>query len=62
MFSNSDSVPHTVTSGSLTEPARDFDSGLLATGDTFEVSFDEAGSYELFCVLHPAMTATIDVD
>ena len=38
-----------------------FDSGLLGTGDAFEVSFDDAGQYELFCVLHPDMTATVTV-
>ena len=61
-FANSDSVPHTVTAGSALSPDPDaFDSGLLGTGDAFEVSFAEAGSYELFCVLHPDMTATVNV-
>lgn len=61
-FANADSVPHTVTAGSYLSPEPDaFDSGLLGTGDAFEVSFDDAGQYELFCVLHPDMTATVTV-
>ena len=62
-FNNSDSVPHTVTAGSSFDPRTDdFDSGLLGTADTFDISFDEAGSYDLFCVLHPEMTGTITVN
>ncbi|MGI9604162.1 MAG: cupredoxin domain-containing protein [Acidimicrobiales bacterium] len=61
VFSNSDAVPHTVTSGSALDPTSDFDSGVLGTGQTFELSFDEAGQYPLFCVLHPDMQATVTV-
>ena len=28
----------------------------------FEVSYDEAGQYSLFCALHPGMTATVTVE
>ena len=58
-FSNSDSVPHAVTAGAPGEPLADFDSGLLGTGDSYEITFDDAGEYARFCVLHPAMTATV---
>jgi plastocyanin len=34
---------------------------VLGTGDTFDLTFDEAGDYELFCVLHPDMSATVSV-
>ncbi|MGI9604161.1 MAG: cupredoxin domain-containing protein [Acidimicrobiales bacterium] len=61
VFSNSDAVPHTVTSGSALDPTSDFDSGVLGTGQSFELSFDEAGEYPLFCVLHPDMQATVVV-
>ena len=61
-FSNSDSVPHTVTAGSNDAPRDDFDSGLLGTGQVFDVAFDSPGEYALFCVLHPDMTATIVVE
>lgn len=36
-----------------------FGSDLLGTGDAFELSFDPAGGYELFCILHPEMAATV---
>jgi len=61
-FSNSDSLPHTVTAGSAIAPSTDFDSGLLGTGQSFDVMFEEAGSYDLFCVLHPEMTAIVTVE
>jgi plastocyanin len=61
-FANTDSVPHTVTAGSAFLPELDFfDSGLLGTTDTFDLSFETAGEYDLFCVLHPEMTATVTV-
>ncbi|MGI9604163.1 MAG: cupredoxin domain-containing protein [Acidimicrobiales bacterium] len=62
VFANADSVPHTVTSGSALDPTSDFDSGVLGTGQSFELSFDEAGEYPLFCVLHPDMQATVTVN
>jgi plastocyanin len=60
-FSNSDSVPHTVTAGSFFEPVADFDSGVLGTGQAYDLSFDAPGEYALFCALHPDMTGTIVV-
>ena len=39
----------------------DFDSGILATGQSYDVTFQEPGQYELFCVLHPDMQATVTV-
>ena len=59
-FGNADGVPHTVTAGSPIDPHPDeFDSGVLGTGATYDVSFDEPGEYRLFCVLHPEMQATV---
>lgn len=59
-FGNADGVPHTVTAGSPISPhPNEFDSGVLGTGATFDVSFDEPGEYRLFCVLHPEMQATV---
>jgi len=61
-FSNSDSLPHTVTAGLPGAASDDFDSGVLGAGDSFTAEFDEAGEYRFFCSLHPQMTATIVVD
>ena len=59
---NEDPGAHTVTSGvvedgasSVTaEPDGVFDSGELATDESFEHVFDEPGTYSFFCELHPA--------
>ena len=56
-WTNRDGATHTVTqNGAL------LDSPDLATGDTYEVTFDEPGAYEYFCKFHPAMRATITVE
>ncbi|MFT5201007.1 MAG: plastocyanin [Candidatus Aldehydirespiratoraceae bacterium] len=60
-FSNSDAVPHTVTAGSFLEPDDEFDSGVLGTGQAYDLSFDLPGDYQLFCVLHPDMVGTVTV-
>lgn len=62
VFSNSDSVPHTVTSGSPSSPTRLFDSGAFGAGETFGTSFDEAGEFDFYCTLHPQMTGTVIVE
>ncbi len=61
-FNNVDAVPHTVTAGTPTDPALDdFDSGLMAPGTNYAVTFDEPGVYSLFCALHTDMVATVTV-
>ena len=61
-FNNVDAVPHTVTAGTPGDPALDdFDSGLLAPGSNYAVTFDEPGVYSLFCALHTDMVATVNV-
>ena len=61
-FNNVDAVPHTVTAGTPDDPALDdFDSGLMAPGTNYAVSFDEPGVYSLFCALHTDMVATVTV-
>lgn len=62
-FNNVDSVPHTVTAGRPGETrASDFDSGVLAPGSGYELSFDEPGTYSLFCSLHAGMRAEVTVE
>lgn len=53
---NNDSLPHTWTATDGT-----FDSGGLSPGDSFEFTFDEPGTYEFRCNIHPTMTGTITV-
>ena len=58
-FENLDPFAHTVTSaeGSAVE----FDSGDLGQDATFTQTFDEAGTYEYFCEIHPTMRAEVAV-
>ncbi|MDQ3690691.1 MAG: cupredoxin family copper-binding protein [Chloroflexota bacterium] len=57
-WTNLDSFSHTATS---TSGPASFDSGNLATGDTFSFTFDTAGTYEYFCEIHPNMIGSITV-
>ncbi|MBI5377366.1 MAG: hypothetical protein HZA82_01920, partial [Thaumarchaeota archaeon] len=62
-WTNSDTVSHTVTSGTPSEgPDGKFDSGLFGPGKTFETVLDEKGTYQYFCQVHPWMTGSITVD
>jgi plastocyanin len=47
-WTNSDSAPHTVTSDS-------FDSGRLSQGQTFSHTFDQSGTFEYSCTIHPTI-------
>ena len=61
-WTQEDAGTHTVTSGTVEqggagvteEPDGLFASGELATGETFERAFDEAGTFTYFCEIHPA--------
>ena len=48
---------HTVTDVDGT-----FDSGFMATGDTWSYQFDEVGEFEYFCTPHPWMRAKVIVE
>jgi plastocyanin len=56
-WTNRDSVAHTVSS-------RDnlFDSGNFSRGATFSYTFDQSGTFEYYCKIHPYMTAKIIVE
>ena len=65
---NSDTLPHTVTSGNVDADAiginapNGFDSGFLSGGDEYEHTFDVAGTYDYYCQLHPWMQGTVTVE
>lgn len=60
---NVDTAAHTVTSGSPANgPSGVFDSSLIIGGTSFENTFDEAGSYDYFCMVHPWMVGNIQVN
>jgi nitrite reductase (NO-forming) len=65
-WTNGDTQPHTVTSGSNGQPDNKFNSSpnfnpLLAPGQTFQHKFTAAGQYPYFCALHPNMVGTVSV-
>lgn len=53
---NKDDVPHTVVSID-----HKFKSKALDTGEQFSFTFQDAGTYEYFCSVHPKMTGKIIV-
>ena len=61
-WSNDDTAAHTVTSGTIDAGLTGiFDSGLFMADTTFEFTFDDAGTYDYLCMVHPWMTGIINV-
>ncbi len=54
---NKDDVDHTVTSSDGL-----FDSKTVASGETFQYTFDSKGIYDYVCTIHSGMSGTINVD
>ena len=62
MWHNVDTAAHTVSSGTPAEGLDGvFDSGLVAMGGMFSYKFEEAGTYDYFCMVHPWMTGIVTV-
>ena len=62
-WSNDDSAAHTVTSGTPTGgPDGLFDSSIFMAGNSFEFTFDDAGTYDYFCMVHPWMVGIVNVE
>ena len=61
IWNNIDTAAHTVTSGSIEGTSEVFDSSIFMSGATFEFTFDEAGEYPYFCIVHPWMTGIVHV-
>jgi plastocyanin len=57
-WTNNDSVGHDVTADSFSSG----DPGAMAGGDTFEHTFEEAGTFEYVCTVHPGMEGTVTVE
>ncbi len=61
-WSNDDSAAHTVTSGTPSGgPDGLFDSSIFMAGNSFEFTFDDAGTYDYFCMVHPWMVGIVNV-
>jgi len=61
-WENQDSAFHSVTSGFYDEPTELFDSGHLDPFESFSLTFDESGTYDYFCTLHPWMKGQVIVE
>ncbi len=59
---NEDSAFHSVTSGSYDEPSELFDSGHLDPFESYTLDFNEIGTYDYFCTLHPWMKGQVIVE
>jgi plastocyanin len=57
-WTNNDSVGHDVTADSFSSG----DPGGLSGGDTFEQTFDEAGTFDYVCTVHPGMEGSVVVE
>ena len=56
-WTNNDSASHTVTSNDNL-----FNSGTLAKGATFSHTFNQKGTFQYHCSIHPSMTAKVIVE
>lgn len=62
IWTNEDIAFHTVTSGNPEDGPDDlFDSGMFMTDEQFSHKFEESGSFDYFCTLHPWMEGTVVV-
>ena len=59
---NEDSAFHSVTSGFYDAPTELFDSGYLDPYETYSLTFDEPGTYDYYCTLHPWMEGQVIVE
>ncbi len=58
VWTNMDSAKHTATSDSGSE----LNSALLNKGETYSHTFDQTGTYDSHCTVHPYMKGTIIVE
>jgi plastocyanin len=56
-WANNDSAAHTITARDNT-----FKSGTLSPGGSFSFTFNEKGTFEYYCTIHPSMTGKIIVE
>ena len=62
-WENQDNAMHTATSGSPTGGDDGmFDSDILSMGDMYQFTFIDAGNYDYYCILHPWMIGTVNVE
>ena len=61
-WSNDDTAAHTITSGAPFEGTTGmFDSGLFMSDETYKIKFNNKGTFDYFCMVHPWKTGKIIV-
>ena len=51
---------HTATAGTATNgPSDVWDSGLIMAGSSFSHTFEAAGTFDYFCMVHPWMSGVV---
>jgi len=60
-FTNTDSAPHTATSGPSPTADGVFDTGTLKKGRSKTVKVTKPGTFAYYCAIHPFMKATLTV-
>ncbi len=63
-WTNTDNGMHVVASGNLTDDDAGslFNSNMMMAGATFSYTFEDAGDYPYFCMVHPWMVGTVIVE
>ena len=62
-FSNTDTAPHTATSGTAAGgPDGAFDTSLIMANASFDIILSDSGNYPYFCMVHPWMEGTVIVE
>jgi plastocyanin len=56
-WTNDDTVGHDVTGDGF----KSGDPGAMQNGDTFEHTFDKAGTFDYVCTVHPGMAGSVKV-
>lgn len=62
IWENTDSAMHTVTSGNPQGPNGTFDSDMIAAGDSFKFTFNAPGKEDYFCMVHPWMIGSVEIE
>jgi predicted secreted protein with PEFG-CTERM motif len=61
-WDNGDTAAHTSTAGSAAGgPSGVWDSSLIMAGSSFSHTFDSAGTFDYFCMVHPWMVGSVIV-
>ena len=62
-WENTDNAAHTATGGNPSDgPSGVFDSSLMMAGGSFSHTFEEAGTYDYHCMVHPWMQGFVIVE